>query len=203
MLKQFNSNARKLNRVIKQINLNNLSGSGYIDNTLSDYLTQTLLSASFDGRDENGNPLPIEQAMLELSASIAYSYTSSFDTAIPTKFNSNNKSNPNPTKLVNNKNKIESFYNEILQFSGRTIKKGIDEFNNSGYGNLIIYSSSLDYGTEGASPENFEVMAYGLHIPGDYRIYEQNGNVIVSLNDAYIDFNNVSVGDIYVIGKFK
>jgi len=203
MLKQFNSNARKLNRVIKQINLNNLSGSGYIDNTLSDYLTQTSLSASFDGRDENGNPLPIEQAMLELSASIAYSYTSSFDTAIPTKFNSNNKSNPNPTKLVNNKNKIESFYNEILQFSGRTIKKGIDEFNNSGYGNLIIYSSSLDYGTEGASPENFEVMAYGLHIPGDYRIYEQNGNVIVSLNDAYIDFNNVSVGDIYVIGKFK
>jgi hypothetical protein len=203
MLKQFNSNARKLNRVIKQINLNNLSGSGYIDNTLSDYLTQTLLSASFDGRDENGNPLPIEQAMLELSASIAYSYTSSFDTAIPTKFNSNNKSNPNPTKLVNNKNKIQSFYNEILQFSGRTIKKGIDEFNNSGYGNLIIYSSSLDYGTEGASPENFEVMVYGLHIPGDYRIYEQNGNVIVSLNDAYIDFNNVSVGDIYVIGKFK
>ncbi len=203
MLKQFNSNARKLNRVIKQINLNNLSGSGYIDNTLSDYLTQTSLSASFDGRDENGNPLPIEQAMLELSASIAYSYTSSFDTTIPTKFNSNNKSNPNPTKLVNNKNKIESFYNEILQFSGRTIKKGIDEFNNSGYGNLIIYSSSLDYGTEGASPENFEVMAYGLHIPGDYRIYEQNGNVIVSLNDAYIDFNNVSVGDIYVIGKFK
>lgn len=203
MLKQFNSNARKLNRVIKQINLNNLSGSDYIDNTLSDYLTQTSLSASFDGRDENGNPLPIEQAMLELSASIAYSYTSSFDTAIPTKFNSNNKSNPNPTKLVNNKNKIQSFYNEILQFSGRTIKKGIDEFNNSGYGNLIIYSSSLDYGTEGASPENFEVMAYGLHIPGDYRIYEQNGNVIVSLNDAYIDFNNVSVGDIYVIGKFK
>jgi len=114
MLKQFNSNARKLNRVIKQINLNNLSGSGYIDNTLSDYLTQTSLSASFDGRDENGNPLPIEQAMLELSASIAYSYTSSFDTTIPTKFNSNNKSNPNPTKLVNNKNKIESFYNEIL-----------------------------------------------------------------------------------------
>jgi len=92
---------------------------------------------------------------------------------------------------------------KFFQFSGRTIKKGIDEFNNSGYGNLIIYSSSLDYGTEGASPENFEVMAYGLHIPGDYRIYEQNGNVIVSLNDAYIDFNNVSVGDIYVIGKFK
>lgn len=203
MLKQFNSNARKLNRVIKQINLNNLSGSGYVDNALSDYLTQTSLSGSFDGRDENGNPLPIEQAMLELSASIQYKYTSSFNTSLPNKFNSTNKSNPTPTKLVNNKNKIQSFYNEILQFSGRSIRKGIDEFNNSGYGNLIIYSSSLDYGTEGASPENFEVMAYGLHIPGDYRIYEQNGNVIVSLNDSYIDFDNVSVGDIYVIGKFK
>ncbi len=162
MLKQFNSNARKLNRIIPKINPNNLNDDLYI----------------------TGSLLNIE---------------------IPTtsSYQSNTKSNPNPTKLVNNKNKIESFYNEILQFSARTIKKQIDEFNNSGYGNLIIYSSSLDYGTEGASPENFEVMAYGLHIPGDYRIYEQNGNVIVSLNDSYIDFDNVSVGDIYVIGKFK
>jgi hypothetical protein len=48
MLKRFSSNTKKLNRVIKQINLNNLSGSGYLDNLLEDYKTQTSLSSSFD-----------------------------------------------------------------------------------------------------------------------------------------------------------
>jgi hypothetical protein len=109
MLKQFNSNTKKLNRVIKQINLNNLSGSGYLDNLLEDYKTQTSLSSSFDGRDINGNPLSSSQAMLELSASIAYNYNTSFDTSIPTKFNSHTKSNPNPIKVVNNNTIIVIF----------------------------------------------------------------------------------------------
>jgi hypothetical protein len=162
MLNRFNSNARKLNRIIPKINPNNLNDDLYI--------TGSLLNIE----------VPTSQS-----------------------FESHTRVNLNPTKLVNNKNKIEAFHNEILQFSGRTIKKQIDEFNNSEYGNLIIYSSSLDYGTEGASPENFEVIVYGLHIPGNYRIYEQNENVIVSLNDSYIDFENVTISDIYVIGKFK
>lgn len=161
MLKQFSSNARKLNRIIPKINPNNL---------VSTDLTGSLLN-------------------IEIPTTTTYQ--------------SNTKSNPNPTKLVNNKTKISEFHNEILQFSGRTIKKEIDEFSNSGYGSLIIYSSSLDYGTEGASPNNFEVLVFGLHIPGDYKIYEQNGNVIISLNDSYIDFDNVTINDIYVIGKFK
>ena len=119
------------------------------------------------------------------------------------KTSSNTRKNLNQKQIINNSNKIKDFHNEILQFSGRSVKKQIDEFSNSGYGSLTIYSSSLDYGTEGASPNNFEILVYGLHIPGDYRIYEQNGNVIVSLNDSYIDFDNVTINDIYVIGKFK
>ncbi len=200
MLRQFNSNARKLNRVIKQINLNNLSGSGYLDNLIDDYKLQSSLSASFDGRDENGNPLPQEQAMLELSASIAYNYNTSFDTTISTKFNSNTRSNPNPTKLVNNKTKISSFYQEILEHSARYVNRQIDTFDNI-ENTLTIYNVSLDYGTEGASSDNFEVLVYGLHIPGDYTITQVGNNVVVKLNDEYIDFDNVTINDIYVIGK--
>ena len=162
MLKQFNSNARKLNRIIPKINPNNLNDDLYI----------------------TGSLLNIEQPNTN-------------------KFNSNNKSNPNPTKLVNNKNKISDFHNEILKFSGRTIKKGIDTFDNTGFGTLTIYSSSLDYGTEGASPENFEILVYGLHLPGHYTIKEQNGNVVITLLDNYIDYDSVTINDIYVIGKFK
>lgn len=161
MLKQFNSNTKKLNRIIPKINTSNLMDSD---------LTGSLLN-------------------IEIPTSSSYQ--------------SHTRSNTNPTKLVNNKNKISDFYNEILQFGGRSIRKSVDEFSNSGYGSLTIYSSSLDYGTEGATPNNFEILVFGLHIPGDYRIYEQNGNVVVSLNDSYIDFDNVTLDDIYVIGKFK
>jgi hypothetical protein len=200
MLNRFNSNNRKLNRVIKQINLNNLSESGYLDNLLEDYRLQSSLSSSFDGRDENGNPLPQEQAILELSASIAYNYNTSFDTTISTKFNSNTRSNPNPIRLVNNKNKISEFHNEILQHSARYVSRNIDTFSNL-ENTLTIFNVSLDYGTEGASADNFEVLVYGLHIPGNYSVTQNGNNVIVKLNDRYIDFDSVTANDIYVIGK--
>lgn len=127
------------------------------------------------------------------------------NTEIPTNIKSqtNMKSKPTSIKVVNNKNKISGFHNEILQFSGRSIRKSIDAFDNNGYGHLIINNTILDYDTDGASSENFEVLVYGLHIPGDYTISEENGNVIISLNNSYIDFDNVTINDIYVIGKFK
>ena len=203
MLKQFNSNVRKLNRVIQQINLNNLSGSGYLDNLIDDYKTQTSLSSSFDGRDINGNPLSSSQAMLELSASIAYNYNTSFDTSIPTKFNSNTKSNPNPIKVVNNKTTISDFYQEILENSARYVKRSVDSFNNDGFGTLTILNAQLDYGTEGASADNFELLVYGLNIPGDYSVKEVGSDVVITLNGEYIDFDNVTLNDIYVIGKLK
>ena len=202
MLNRFNSNTRKLNRVIQQINLNNLSGSGYLDNLLEDYQTQTSLSSSFDGRDENGAALPPEQAKLELSASIAYAYTASLDVRIPTKFGGRTKSNPNPIKLVNNKTKISDFYQEILENSARYNQRVIDEFDNN-LNTLTIYNVTLDYGTEGASPNNFEVLVFGLHIPGNYKIEEVGNNVVITLNEEYIDYDNVTINDIYVMGKLK
>ena len=211
MLKQFNSNTRKLNRVIKQINLNNLSGSGYLDNLLDDYKIQVNLSASLDGRGTILNPLSeIETGSAgqggysnlpnELSASIEYTYTPSFDVRIPTKFGGRTKSNPNPIKLVNNKTKISDFYQEILENSARYNQRMVDEFDNT-TNTLTIYNVTLDYGTEGASPNNFEVLVFGLHIPGNYKIKEVGNNVVITLNEQYIDYDNVTVNDIYVMGK--
>jgi hypothetical protein len=161
MLKQFNSNNRKLNRVIPKINVNNLTNN-----------------------DLTGSLQNIE---------------------IPTntKFQSKTRSNPNPIKLVNNKTTISDFYKEILENSAKQIEKGINDFSNVGFGSLIIYSSSLDYGTEGASPDNFEVLVYGLQIPGNYSIKEIGDNVVITLNSNYIDFDNVTINNIRVRGKFK
>jgi hypothetical protein len=159
MLKQFNSNTKKLNRVIQKINTNNLTNTD---------LTGSLLNIT----------IPTN-----------------------TKFESNTKTNPNPTKLVNNKIKISDFYNEILEFSGRSLKRGVDLFDNTGFGSLTIQNVALDYGTEGASSENFEVLVFGLHIPGDYSIQEVGNDVVIILHNEYIDFDNVTLDDIYVIGK--
>lgn len=118
-------------------------------------------------------------------------------------FNSTTKTNVNPIKVVNNKNKVLGFYNEILQFSARSVRKQVDLFDNSGFGTLTILNVALDYGTEGASPENFEVLVYGLHISGDYTIKEVGNDVVITLNSNYIDFDSVTIDDIYVIGKLK
>jgi hypothetical protein len=159
MLNRFNSNSRKLNRVIPaRINPENLIN-------------------------------------LDLTGSLQ-------NIELPTtnKFNSNTRSNPNPIKLVNNKSTISNFYQEILEHSARYVSRQIDEFDNS-ENTLTIYNVTLDYGTEGASSDNFEVLVYGLHIPGDYTVTQIGNNVVVKLNDEYIDFDNTDVSDIYVIGK--
>ena len=160
MLNRFNSNAKKLNRIIPKINPNNLNDDLYITGSLLNIETPTI-----------------------------------------NKFNSNSKSNPNPIKLVNNKNKISEFHNEILQFSGRIVSRIIDAFDNTGFGTLTIYNVALDYGTEGASPENFEILVYGLHLPGHYTIKEVGNDVVITLLDNYIDYDSITINDIYVIGK--
>jgi len=160
MLKQFNSNARKLNRIIPKINPNNL---------VSTDLTGSLLN-------------------IELPSSASYqSYT---------------RSNPNPIKVVNNKTIISEFYQEILEHSARYVQRNVDEFDNN-TNTLTIYNVTLDYGTEGASPNNFEVLVFGLHIPGNYKIEEVGNNVVITLNEEYIDYDNVTIDDIYVMGKLK
>jgi len=160
MLNRFNSNSRKLNKVVPKVNINNLTNN-----------------------DLTGSLQNIE---------------------IPTntKFQSKTRSNPNPIKLVNNKTKISDFYQEILENSARYNQRMIDEFDNN-TNTLTIHSASLDYGTEGASPNNFEVLVFGLHIPGNYKIEEVGNNVVITLSEYYIDYDNVTINDIYVMGKLK
>jgi len=119
-----------------------------------------------------------------------------------TKFQSKSRPKPNNISVVNNKNTINNFYQEILENSARYNQRNIDEFDND-TNTLTIYSASLDYGTEGASPNNFEVLVYGLHIPGNYKIEEVGNNVVITLSEYYIDYDNVTINDIYVMGKLK
>jgi hypothetical protein len=158
MLKQFNSNSKKLNRVVPKVNVNNLNNTD---------LTGSLQNIQIPNN---------------------------------TKFESKTRSNLNSIKLVNNKTKISDFYQEILENSAKINERIIDEFDNV-RNTLTIKNVTLDYGTEGASPNNFEILVFGLHIPGNYKIEEIGNDVVITLGAEYIDFDNVSINDIYVIGK--
>jgi hypothetical protein len=145
-----------------------------------------------------GNTLD-NDAYIAYLQSIAEAEYAEHNTGIQ-KTSSKTRSNPNPIKLVNNKTKISDFYQEILENSARYNQRMIDEFDNN-TNTLTIYNVSLDYGTEGASPNNFEVLVFGLHIPGNYTIKEVGNNVVITLNEQYIDYDNVTINDIYVMGK--
>ena len=147
-----------------------------------------------------GNTLD-NDAYIAYLESIAEAEYAEHNTGIQ-KTNSKTRYNPNPIKLVNNKTKISEFYQEILENSARYNQRMIDAFDNT-TNTLTIYNVSLDYGTEGASPNNFEVLVFGLHIPGNYKIEEVGNNVVITLNEYYIDYDNVTVNDIYVMGKLK
>ena len=144
--------------------------------------------------------IPIKASLKTLADTDLTGSLQNIEAPTTNKFNSKTKSNPNPIKLVNNKTKISNFHQEILQHSARYVPKNIDEFD-SVANTLTIYNVHTDYGTEGASPNNFEILVYGLHIPGDYRVDDVGNNVVITLGSDYIDFDNVSTNDIYVIGK--
>ena len=61
---------------------------------------------------------------------------------------------------------------------------------------------ALDYGTEGTSAENFEILVNGLHLPGNYTIKEVGYNVVITFFDDLIDYDSVTTNDIEVFGKF-
>ena len=201
MLKQFNSNARKLNRIISKVNFNNLNDSLYITASLLNVELPSSASYQSNTRKNPYGPTVINTNNINDSLYVTASLEN-IELPSSASYQSHTRSNPNPIKVVNNKTKISDFYQEILENSARYNQRVIDEFDNN-TNTLTIYNVTLDYGTEGASPNNFEVLVFGLHIPGNYKIEEVGNNVVITLNEQYIDYDNVTVNDIYVMGKLK
>lgn len=200
MLNQFSSNARKLNRIIPKVNFNNLNDSLYLTGSLEN------ISASFTEPtkyESNARKNPFGPTVINTNNVVNSDLSGSLkNIELPSSasYESHTRSNPNPITVVNNKQTIEDFHNEIFGHSVRYVERKVDEFDNV-LNTLTIYNAFLDYGTEGANSDNFEIFVFGLQIPGDYTIVEINNNVVITLNDEYIDFDNVTLDDIYVIGK--
>lgn len=197
MLKQFSSNARKLNRVISKINPQNLVNLD-LSGSLLDIEIPT--NKSFQSRARNTVFNPITNIHSLNTQSFLTSSLLNVDLPSSQSFQSQTRSNPNPIKLVNNTNTINDFHSEIFEYSARNIERAVDVFD-SVNNTLTIYNVNLAYGTEEPTSYNFEVFLFGLKIPSDYTVKQIGNDVVVTLLDNYIDFENTQASDIYVIGK--
>jgi hypothetical protein len=201
MLNQFSSNARKLNRIIPKVNPNNLNDSLYITASLLNVETPSSDSYQSNTRKNPYGPTVINTNNINDSLYVTASLEN-IELPSSASYQSHTRSNPNAISIVNNKQTIINFHNEIFEHSARYVQRKVDTFDNT-LNTLTLYGVSLDYGTQGANSDNFEVFVFGLQIPGDYTIKEIGNNIVITLNDKYIDFDNITLDDIYVIGKFK
>ncbi len=195
MLNRFSSNTKKLAKVIQKINTNNL-----IDLDLTGSLNNIEIPSSkkFDAKTrtkviQNINTNNLTD--LDLTGSL-----NNIEVPSDKKFAAKTRTNETVVKLVNNTPKLNQFYTDILQYSGRYVKRGITEIDTQN-NKLIIENVKLDYGTEEVSPNNFEVIVGGLNLPGIYEINQVSSSVEITLKQEFIDYQSVTENDIYVIGK--
>lgn len=110
---------------------------------------------------------------------------------------------PTISKITNNKNTTNDFQNEIIEFSGMKIEKQpteVDTINKK----LIIYNTSLEYGTNGVKSENIEIYINGLITSPSIYYLEQIGvNIEIVFIEELIDFNILEKENIIIIGKFS
>jgi hypothetical protein len=174
MLKQFNSNNRKITKPVpKNIKGNTLDNDAYIA-----YL-ESIAEAEFAEHNTN-----VE------------------------KISSKSRKNTNQKQILNNSTKISNFHNEILKYSAKVKRVVADELevvysdsSNSTLHKLIIYNKFLDYGTEAPTPENFEVLENGLHIPGFFDIKQVGNNIEVTFTSIYLLNTNSPASQFSIVGR--
>ena len=96
-MRAFNSNTKKLNRVVPKTDINNITGASFIEKLVSD--------AQLQGETYSGSLATVQN----------YQYDSSFDSRTKQTFNTKNRTNPNQSKIKRSeKDLVLGFRDEIL-----------------------------------------------------------------------------------------
>jgi hypothetical protein len=105
-------------------------------------------------------------------------------------------------KTNNTKRKILDNRKSIFQYSARQIEKqitGFDETQNK----LYVVNTILDYGTESVSSDNFELFYNGATVPFIYRVEQVGTTIEITFLEEYINYESLTLAQIFVVGKFK
>lgn len=207
MLNKFNSNTKKLNKIIIDKNFNNLLNLMSITSSLENIKEPKQQSISktkkldFTHPNTNINTLPN-----------LFSVTSSLDNIKePSKqINSNTKYDAYNVPIISNKNVIDNFHLDLFKFGARNILKNVSVIEKTPIGRdesylnkLIINNVLLDYGVEEPSAENFEVFIDGLHIPGIFIVKQNGNNIEIIFTENWVIDDRVEPDAIKVFGKIK
>jgi hypothetical protein len=187
-MKAFNSNTRKLNRVVPKTDINNIVGASLIEKLVND--------AQLQGETYSGSFASVEN----------YNYESSFDSRTKKTFNTKNRINPNQSKVKRSeKDLVLGFRNDIMDITANWVFRQPDfiEILDAARIRLIFNNVYIQAVTQ-LHEANFDVYVNGVRTPS-YLSFEQSETGVQLIINEFIgvDETNKDRVNIYVKGKFE
>lgn len=187
-MKIFNSNTRKLNKVVPKTDINNIAGASFIEKLVND--------AHIQGETFSGSLASVQN----------YDYETSFDSRTKKTFNNKTRTNPNQSKVKRSeKDLVLGFRDDILDITSNWVFKQPDtiEVLDDARVRLIFNNASLQ-GATTITSSNFDVYVNGVRTPSYLSIEQSDTGVNLIINEFIgIDSTNKHKVNIYVKGKFE
>ena len=187
-MKAFNSNTRKLNRVVPKTDINNIVGASLIEKLVND--------AQLQGETYSGSFASVED----------YNYESSFDSRTKKTFNTKNRTNPNQSKVKRSeKDLVLGFRNDILDITANWVFRQPDFIEVLDDARIrLIFNNVYLQGATTITSSNFDVYVNGVRTPSYLSIEQSEIGVNLIINEFIgIDSTNKDKVSIYVKGKFE
>jgi hypothetical protein len=196
MLNRNISNTRKFNRVFVPRTISNTDVTGSLQGIVEPVKTNYSISK----KNKISNLGIVNTSNLEI-VDITGSINN-IEIPSDTTYAANTKSQNYISNVINNKNTSNDFENEIIEFSGMSIKKQITSFDSVNY-TFTIANCILEYGTCGSISENFEIYINGLLIsPSIYVIEQVLNDVVIKFTQILFSFEEIQNQNVIIMGKF-
>ena len=187
-MRAFNSNTKKLNRVVPKTDINNIAGASFIEKLVSD--------AQLQGETYSGSLSSVEN----------YQYDSSFDSRTKQTFNTKNRTNPNQTKVKRSeKDLVLGFRDDIMDITANWVFKQPDVIEILDDTRIrLIFDNVYLQGATTITSSNFDVYVNGVRTPSYLSIEQSDTGTNLIINEFIgIDSTNKDRVNIYVKGKFE
>jgi hypothetical protein len=187
-MRAFNSNTKKINRVVPKTDINNITGASLIEKLVND--------AQIQGESYSGSLLSVEN----------YQYQSSFDSRTKQTFNTKNRTNPNQSKVKRSeKDLILGFRDDILDITANWVFKQPDLIEVLDDRRIrLVFNNVYVQGATTITSSNFDVYVNGVRTPSYLSIEQSDTGTHLIINEFIgIDSTNKDKVSIYVKGKFE
>jgi len=186
-MRAFNSNTKKLARVVPKTDINNITGASFIEKLVND--------AKIQGETYSGSLASVQ----------SYDYETSFDSRTKQTFNSKNRANPTPNKVKRSeKDLVLGFRDDIMDITANWVFRQPDliEILDDKRIRLIFNNVFIQAVTQ-LYEANFDVYVNGVRTP-TYLSFEQSETGVHLIINEFIgiDSTNKDKVHIYVKGKF-